>query len=97
MGRKTKPRKIGAVLDALISDLGIEEKVTQYQIVELWEDVVGERIAKVTKAHKMQDRVLFVQVGDSVWRNELSMMKLQIIKMLNERVKRDLVDDIVFR
>jgi predicted nucleic acid-binding Zn ribbon protein len=97
MGKKAKPRNIGTVLNALIGELGIEEKMTQYQILELWKDVVGERIAKETEAHKMENGVLFVKVEDSVWRNELSMMKLQIIKMINERVKRDLVDDIVFR
>jgi len=97
MGKKSGPRNIGTVLETLISELGIEKKIKGHQVVALWEEIVGEKIAKVTEAHKVDDGVLFVKVKNSAWRNELTMKKLEIIKMINDKVKRNTVSDIVFR
>lgn len=97
MGKRAKPQSIGAVIETLIKDFGIEKKIKGHQAVALWGEIVGEKIARVTEARKVEDGVLFVRVHNSVWRNELTMRKLELIKMINDRMKRNTVSDIVFR
>ena len=97
MGKTATPESIGQVLEALIKDLGIERKIKGHQAVALWSEIVGAKIARVTEAHRIEDGVLYVRVQNSVWRNELTMRKPELIRMINVRMKRNTVTDIVFR
>ena len=39
----------------------------------LWPEVVGETIARISKAVRFEEGILFVSVPDSAWRQELAM------------------------
>jgi hypothetical protein len=63
----------------------------------MWEDVVGSSAAKVSSAVTCKDGILFVEVKNSVWAAELSLLKRDIIKKLNRRLGRGTIKDIRFR
>ena len=54
-------------------------------------------MARVTKNIYIKDRTLFVQLGSSVVRSELMMIRDEIMKRLNERAGKDVIDKIVLR
>ncbi len=92
---KSEPQPLGLLLGRVLQELGLKEKLRQYDVVTAWPELVGEKIAKVTKAYRIDRGVLFVRVETSEWRNELVMRKPEILKKINtgERI----VTDIVFR
>ncbi len=91
----SEPQPLGALLGKLLQDLGLKDKLRQYDVVAAWPDLVGEKIARVAKAYRIERGVLFVHVETSEWRNELTMRKPEILQKINagERI----VTDIVFR
>jgi predicted nucleic acid-binding Zn ribbon protein len=91
----TKP--VGTALADLVRSLGIQSKLLEYDAVVFWEEAVGERIARMTKATRIVQGVLFVQVKTSTWRNELTLRKKEIIDKLNARTGTIIVKDIKFQ
>ena len=90
-------KPIRSAITELVSGLGIQKKLQQYDAVLYWENVVGERIAQMTTATRILQGVLFVHVKSSTWRNELTLRKKEIIGKLNSIIGIDAVKDIKFQ
>jgi predicted nucleic acid-binding Zn ribbon protein len=91
------PRPIKSSLEQTLQSLGLSRKLEQYTVVELWPAIVGERIAKVTIAERINDGKLFIHVTRATWRNELIFLKKEIIDKINATVSHEIVKDIIFR
>jgi predicted nucleic acid-binding Zn ribbon protein len=82
--RAGKPARVSEVLNGYLKRAGIAERVAQAGVLAEWPTLVGERIAKVTRAEEIrQDGVLVVKVGTAAWAQELSLMSHQVMARLN--------------
>jgi predicted nucleic acid-binding Zn ribbon protein len=97
MKTRQKTQTLGDVLKGLVQDLGISERIGEYDAVLQWEVIVGEHIAKVAQAERISQGVLVVRVKTSTWRQELNMRKGEMIGLLNRALGGDVVKDIRFR
>lgn len=94
--KMTRAKPIGNVFAELFRDLGIDKAIEQNKAVVDWPEIVGERVAEVSHAEKIEKGVLFVKVESPVWRNELSFMKRNLIENINKALKKNIVKDIKF-
>jgi len=92
----SRSEAIGSVFARLFRDLGIDRAIQQNVAVNRWAEIVGERIAEVSEAERIEKGVLFVKVSSPVWRNELVFMKAGLIKNINETLGKNIVKDIKF-
>ncbi|MCZ6774926.1 MAG: DUF721 domain-containing protein [Ignavibacteria bacterium] len=91
------PQPVGAAIKVLAHQLGITKTLSQYSVITLWESIVGEQIARVTTAQRMENGILFVGVKTAPWRAELSMRRLEITEKINNALGKKVVKDIRFR
>ncbi len=91
------PRALGSVLDTLLRQLGIEAKVEQYGVFELWNELVGEQIARISNVEKIENGVLFVRVTAAPWRTELVFRKDEILEKIHTAMHSEAIKDIRFR
>jgi predicted nucleic acid-binding Zn ribbon protein len=96
-GKKKGPVPAGIVISELFNHLGIGGTVQQFDVLNVWASVVGEQVAKVTTAQRIEKGVLTVGVATAPWRNELVLRKREIIQKLNAAVGSTVVLDIRFR
>ncbi len=94
-------RTLGNILNDVLQQYGLTQRLKEFQIVEAWPEVVGEQIAKVTQAREVRDGRLYVEVSNSerassAWRNELFFMKADIIQKMNRKIGQNIVHDIMF-
>jgi predicted nucleic acid-binding Zn ribbon protein len=87
---------IGSILDKVIRSLDLEQGMKEHRAVLCWDDVVGERVARVTRAVAIKKGVLFVEAKNSAWMHELVFLKPMILDRLNEQLGSKAVVDIVF-
>jgi predicted nucleic acid-binding Zn ribbon protein len=87
---------IGKILETVVSDLGLTRKLSEQRAVIEWPDVVGRRVAEHARAVRVDGGKLLVEVDSSVWTQELTMMKLEILRQINERIGRDAIDNVHF-
>lgn len=97
MRSRSVPRPIGAGLASVIEELGLGPGIRRVELVDRWPSIVGERIARVAHAVRVNRRTLFVQVGNPSWRNELVFLKKELIARLNGAMNAEVIDDIVFK
>jgi predicted nucleic acid-binding Zn ribbon protein len=94
---KNQPKPLGAAIQELAKHLGLERNLEEYQVITSWQDIVGEQIAKVTQAQRIENGVLFVGVSTAPWRAELSMKRMEIMKKINSILGKSVVKEIRFR
>jgi len=88
-------KSLGDVLQELLHQYGLAQRVKEFEAMNLWPEVVGEQVAKVSAARDVRDGCLYVEVTNSVWRNELYYMKPEIIAKINRKIGQNLIHDIL--
>ena len=83
-------------MDNFMNYIGLDNKMQELQILNIWKECVGEAIAKYSSPLEIKKGKLFVRVENAAWRYELSLKKAQIIDKLNESFKKKLIRDIIF-
>jgi predicted nucleic acid-binding Zn ribbon protein len=94
---QSSPETLGAVIDGLMHQLGLQRKLKQYDIVPLWPSIVGEQIAGLTSVDKIDKDVLIVKVSAAPWRTELTFRKKEILDKVHAAMNSDSIKDIRFR
>ncbi len=83
---------LGEVLDKH----GVRDQVARMEVLDLWPEIVGEKVAEVTRAKGVEDATLFVEVRTSAWLMELNMMKGEFLARVNARLPETPLEKIVF-
>jgi hypothetical protein len=84
------------ILTTLLPHLPIASRLHEYRIWEVWEEAVGEAVARKARPSKIQNGKLFVTVSNSVYLQELQFHKLRIKEAVNQRLEAPIVKDIFF-
>ena len=95
--RRSNVQNLGEVVQAMLKEFKIDHKLKEVGIINGWNEILGANIARVTSRIFVKNRILFVHLTSPVVRNELMMMKSNIIKALNDNVGASVIDDIVMR
>ncbi len=93
--RKSNTQPIHEVIHELLRELNIDRKLKEVGIVSEWESLMGKTVAVRTSNIYIRNRILYVNVTSSVLRNELLMMRNDIVKKLNERAGEVVVEQMV--
>ena len=84
VGNKASTR-VGEILPRVLELMGLEDKFEEARLLKGWAEVVGAAIAKKSRARSLRDGILYIEVENSVWMQELWFRQKQII----ERIKKD--------
>ena len=95
---KTDPQieRLGHVLDKSLKRLEISTRLEEYGIWPVWNEVVGPTIARNAQPEKIRNGTLFLKVTSPVWMQQLQYMKEMIAERLNQRLKTNIVRNILF-
>lgn len=86
----------GAVLAAIVPQFAQSQRWHEYRVWEVWEEVVGEALARKARPVKIQNGKLFVTVSNSVLMQELQFTKAMLRERLNQKLGTATVRDILF-
>lgn len=90
-------QSLGQAIAQLLKVYHLEEKFDQTRLIQSWESVVGNMIARHTTDLSIHKKTLFVYLDSAALRHELSFARGQIIQNLNQAVGKEVIDEIVFR
>jgi len=96
--RPDRAQAVGDTLEKVMRQLGLQERLTESQILAAWKDIVGDWFALHTCPDRIRDGVLYVRVVQSSIHYELDRnWKPKIIQKLKARFGPSRVRDIRFR
>jgi len=90
------PKRVDAVLAQVLEEHGVREQIERMGVLEAWPSIVGDGLAAVTRVKGVDGDALFVEVRNSAWLMELSMMKGEFLSRVNQRLGDAPLGRIVF-
>ena len=88
---------IGDIMAGVLKTCRHDSDVELSQVWNLWDDAVGDTIAKNARPEAFKGRLLLVRVNSSPWMHHLQFLKKDIIKKVNTALGKDLVQEIKFK
>ncbi|MCB2203941.1 DUF721 domain-containing protein [bacterium] len=92
---KTSP--LGAALQRVLEQQGMTRKIREQEVLLRWEELVGTAIANHAQAQRLHKGVLWVEVTDAAWRQELQLMRTELIRRINTSLGDDIVTELRLR
>lgn len=83
-------------LDDFMNYIGLDLRMQELQILNVWSDCVGPAIARFSTPVEIKKSKLLIRVENASWRYELSLKKDEIISKLNQTFNKKLIRDIIF-
>jgi len=85
-----------AVLATMVPQFAPTHRWNEYRVWEVWEEAVGEALARKACPTKIQNGKLFVTVSSSVLMQELQFAKATLRERINKKLGASVVRDIMF-
>ena len=93
--RRSDDVTIKQAVEKLLDVYRLRRKFDETSIVTAWPELIGSAIANRTQQIYIRDKKLFVRVESAVIKNELAMMRRQIIGRVNEYVGNVVIEEFV--
>ena len=87
-------KKLDNVLARFLRVSGLETPLLQRRLIDSWGEVMGPVIAKYTEQVFISNQTLMVKINNSALRAELSMMRTQIVRLLNDHIGVMVIADV---
>ena len=87
-------QSISDLLNMYLRREGLETPLLQRRAIDAWEKVVGAGVARYTGEKFIKNQTLFVKILSPALRQDLTMMRTQLVKRINEAVGSMVIADI---
>ena len=87
-------KKLDDVLARFLRASGLETPLLQRRLIDSWGEVMGPVIARYTEQVFISNQTLMVNINNSALRAELSMMRTQIVRLLNDHIGVRVIADV---
>jgi predicted nucleic acid-binding Zn ribbon protein len=92
--RGGRPQPVGAVLTALLGDLGLAARIEDRRIFAEWDDVVGVSLAREARPVKVERGILILGAGNATQAHHLLYLKPLILEKIKARYPTSRIRDI---
>lgn len=97
MAGKKDITKVGKIIEDIDGHFNISGRKNEYEALRQWPDVVGKELAAHVRPLYIVDKSLYVKCEGSVWSQEISFRKNEIIRKINEYLGFNAVKDIRYK
>ena len=94
--RKANDKSLKEAIEQMLQVYKIKKRYEETGVAAHWPELVGKSVANRTKEIYVHDKKLFLRIESSVIKNELMLMRKQIIDKINEKAKETLGEDVIF-
>ena len=94
---KSNTRSLKDVVSDFLQKYKLDTRLKERNLVSSWESLVGKTINRTTRDIYIRDKKLYVHLSSSVARNELHMLKDELLKRMNEQAGEEIINEIVLK
>lgn len=95
--KKQEPQSIKEIIAQFIAANDMGQKLDETQLIRLWPKIAGETVNAYTQSLQVRNRTLYVHLSSAVLRNELMMLRNELLRRYTEEFGHPVIDNIVFR
>lgn len=91
---RKKTQSLDDVLSQFLRDQGLETPLREKRLIDAWEKVTGATVARYTGEKFIRNQTLHVKITNPALRQDLSMMRSQLVRRLNAEIGAMVIADI---
>lgn len=95
-GRQSETLTVKEAVDAMLRAYRLNGKLSEVNVVQSWEKIMGRAIALKTQQLYCRDGKLFVQLTSAPLKHELNMAKTKVIELINKEMGHAVIKEVVF-
>ena len=95
--RKSNENSLQEVIEQLLDQYRLRDKLNEVRIRKAWEDIMGNAICNRTTDLRIKSETLFIQVSSAPLREELQFQKIKILDMMNKELGGNYLKQIVIQ
>jgi predicted nucleic acid-binding Zn ribbon protein len=95
--KRNEFQSLGSAIRDYLKEEKFDGKLAEIEAVNSWELIIGKQIARATTSIYIKDGILYVHLKSSIVRNELLMMRNDIIQAINQHIGSRVVKSIVLK
>ncbi len=94
--KKSVPRSLPGLLSRVAQDQGWEKKLDMHSVFMNWENLAGETFATCSRPCKIVKNVLWVEVDNSAWMQQIQFEKVALLEKINSSLRLSRLSGIKF-
>ena len=87
-------RTIGDLMVDYLRESGLEKPLLERRMVELWPEVMGSMVARMTRSVEVREGVLYVRLSNAALRAQLFDCRFELVKRLNDAAGAKVLRDV---
>jgi len=95
--KRTNEKTLAEAIDLYLKSMKLDRKYKEYEVINKWEEVIGRTVARSTTQIFIDDAILYVTIKSPAIRNEIFMMRSEIVNRMNEIAGFDLIKTMILR
>ena len=95
--KREGPLPISRLIEGALRHYGLHDRLEERAALLKWQEIVGEKIARHSRAVDLVDGVLVLEADHGAWRQELTMLVPVIIRKFNAMFGEGTVTEIQWR
>lgn len=92
--KRKNTESLKSVIDRYLRIIGAEKRLKEIRLQNQWEEIIGKNIAAKTEKIAIKNGTVHLLIPSSVIKNELRMVKSEIIKRFNEAAGENIIREI---
>lgn len=88
------PQQIEDIIRSIVRQNGLETPLLQRRLLNAWEEVAGASVAAYTTDKAIRNQTLWVKINSPAMRSELSMIRAELVRKLNNKVGGQVICEI---
>ena len=88
---------LSSVIRKILKNPKISRRLDDIRIIEIWDEIIGENLQKYVIDSKVYKGKLYIKLKSSTLRNEFAYQKSDLIRQINQRFGKKVIEDIILK
>ena len=84
------------ILKQYLKEEKIDQRFNEKKLISMWSEIMGPLIANRTSGIFIKNKVMFVKLTSAPLKQELTQAKPKVLKLLEEKMGEQIVEDVRF-
>lgn len=93
--KRTDAQSVGDIIEDMMRQAGMTDEYARRRVCYLWAEVVGPGVGRFTSRRYVEGDILHVHISSAALKNEISFLRPQLVKRLNDAVGQIVISDIM--
>lgn len=88
---------LSSVIRKILKNPKLSRKLDDIRIIEIWDEIIGNNLQKYVIDSKVYKGKLYIKLKSSTLRNEFTYQKSDLIRQINQRFGKKVIEDIILK